>query len=112
MCFVVVPFSKAPADSQEVEIKTPGLPWRLSDKESTYNAREAGSIPGSGGSLEEEMASHSSILARRIPWTEEPGGLHTVHGVAESDTAKCTHRDKTQSLEVKQSVKQPPSRPY
>ena len=26
-------------------------------------------------SLEEGMATHSSILARRIPWTEEPGGL-------------------------------------
>ena len=25
--------------------------------------------------LEEEMAAHSSILAREIPWTEEPGGL-------------------------------------
>ena len=25
--------------------------------------------------LEKEMAAHSSILARRIPWTEEPGGL-------------------------------------
>ena len=32
------------------------------------------------------MATHSSILAWRIPWTEEPGGL-TVHGVArELDT--------------------------
>ena len=30
--------------------------------------------------LEEEMATRSSILAGRIPWTEEPGGL-TVHGV-------------------------------
>ena len=30
--------------------------------------------------LEEEMATHSSILAWRIPWTEEPGGLHIVHG--------------------------------
>ena len=27
-------------------------------------------------SLEEEMAAHSSIVAWRIPWTEEPGGLH------------------------------------
>ena len=27
--------------------------------------------------LEEDMATHSSILAWRIPWTEEPGGLHT-----------------------------------
>ena len=34
--------------------------------------------------LEEEMATHSSIVAWRIPWTEEPGGLHTVHGVAKS----------------------------
>ena len=33
--------------------------------------------------LEKEMATHSSILAWRIPWTEEPGGL-TVHGVANS----------------------------
>ena len=30
--------------------------------------------------LEEGMATHSSILARKIPWTEEPGGLQ-VHGV-------------------------------
>ena len=38
--------------------------------------------------LEKEMATHSSILAWEIPWTEEPGGL-TVQGVAEeSDTTK------------------------
>ena len=28
--------------------------------------------------LEKEMITHSSILARRIPWTEEPGGLQFV----------------------------------
>ena len=28
--------------------------------------------------LEEGMASHSSILARRVPWTEEPGGLQSM----------------------------------
>ena len=28
--------------------------------------------------LEKEMASHSSILAWKIPWTEEPGGLQSV----------------------------------
>ena len=44
---------------------------------STGDIRDAGSIPGSGGSLEKEMATHSSILAWRIPWTEEPGGLHS-----------------------------------
>ena len=29
-------------------------------------------------SLEKEMATHSSILAWRIPWTEEPGGLQSM----------------------------------
>ena len=33
------------------------------------------------------MATHSSILAWRIPWTEEPGGLQSM-GVTESDTTK------------------------
>ena len=28
--------------------------------------------------LEEEIATHSSILAWRIPWTEEPGGLQSI----------------------------------
>ena len=33
---------------------------------------------GREGSLEKEMATHSSILAWRIPWTEEPGGLQSM----------------------------------
>ena len=37
--------------------------------------RDVGSIPGLGRSLEEGMATHSSILAWIIPWIEEPGGL-------------------------------------
>ena len=36
--------------------------------------------------LEKEMATHSSTLAWKIPWTEELGKLHTVHGVAKSQT--------------------------
>ena len=35
--------------------------------------------------LEEEMATHSSILLWEIPWTEEPGGA-TVYGVTKSQT--------------------------
>ena len=35
--------------------------------------------------LEEEMAPHSSTLAWKIPWTEEPGGA-TVHGVSKRQT--------------------------
>ena len=42
--------------------------------------------PGGEDPLEEEMAMHSSILAWRISWTEEPGELHTVHGVSKSGT--------------------------
>ena len=37
--------------------------------------------------LEKEMTTHSSILAWRIPWTEEPGGLQSM-GSQESDTTK------------------------
>ena len=38
------------------------------------------------GPLEKGMATHSSILSWRIPWTEVPNGLHTIHGVAKSWT--------------------------
>ena len=37
------------------------------------------------GPLEEGMATHTSILAWRIPWAEGPGGA-TVHGVTKSQT--------------------------
>ena len=37
------------------------------------------------------MAPHSSALAWKIPWTEEPGGLQSVHGVAVSDTTERLH---------------------
>ena len=30
--------------------------------------------------LEKGMATHSSVLARRIPWSEEPGGLQSIMG--------------------------------
>ena len=42
------------------------------------NAGDMGSIPGSGGPLEEEMATYSSILAWEIPWTEGPGRLQSM----------------------------------
>ena len=44
-------------------------------KESACNAGDTGSIPGQEDPLEKEMATHSSILAWKIPWTEKPGGL-------------------------------------
>ena len=42
------------------------------------DVRDANSISESGRSLEEEMATQSSILARRIPWREEPGRLQSM----------------------------------
>ena len=57
------------------------------DKESACKAGDPGSIPGLG-SLEKGMATHSSVLAWRIPWTMELGGLHAVHSCKESDTAE------------------------
>ena len=50
-------------------------------KDTPVNAegiREAGSIPGSGRSPGGGHATHSSILAWRIPWTEEPGWLEST----------------------------------
>ena len=43
--------------------------------------------PGQEDPLEEEMLAHSSILAWKIPWTEEPGGLQFI-GCKESDVAE------------------------
>ena len=52
-----------------------GLPWWLSGKESACSSGDMGLIPDQKDSLEKGMAIHSSILAWRIPWTEEPCGL-------------------------------------
>ena len=42
------------------------------------NAGDVGSIPGSEDSLEEEMATHASILAWRISWAKELGWLQST----------------------------------
>ena len=42
------------------------------------DSRDAGSSLGHENPLEEEMATHSSILAQRIPWIEEPGGPQPI----------------------------------
>ena len=50
-----------------------GLPRWLSG-----NAEDAGAFLGWEDPPEEEMATHSSILAWKIPWTEKPGGLQSM----------------------------------
>ena len=47
-------------------------------KASAHDEGDPGSILGSEDPLEKEMATHSSILAWRIPWTEEPGRLQSM----------------------------------
>ena len=67
------------------------VPGGSDGKEHAYNAEDPGSILGSRIShLEKEMAIHSSILAWRIPWTEEPGG-DSPCGLKESDKTEHTH---------------------
>ena len=56
-----------------------GLPRRLSGKDSACDAGDIGDQSlGGEDPLEEEMATHSSALAWRIPCTEEPGGLQSM----------------------------------
>ena len=45
---------------------------------SAGDIRNMGLIPGSGRFMEEAMATHFSILAWRIPWTEETGGSQSM----------------------------------
>ena len=46
--------------------------------ENAGDVRDTVSIPGSGRSLKESTATHSSILAWRIPWTEDPAGSQST----------------------------------
>ena len=51
------------------------FPGGSDGKASVYNVGDLGSIPGSGRSPGGGMATHSTIFAWEIPWTEEPGGI-------------------------------------
>ena len=72
------PFSKSESELFELGLQIilsfPGC----SDGEPACNAGDPGSIPGLKISPEKGMAVYTSILATRIPWTEEPGGLQSI----------------------------------
>ena len=55
-----------------------GIPWCSVFKNPPANAEDMGSILRSGRSSEKEMATCPSILAWRVPWTQEPGGLQSM----------------------------------
>ena len=65
----------------------PGFPPTSVGKESACDAGDMVQLLGREDPLEKEMATHCSILAWRIPWTEEPGGLQSM-GWQESDTTE------------------------
>ena len=47
-------------------------------KNARVNAGDTGLVPGQVDSLEKEMATHSSVLAWEIPWTQEPDRLQSM----------------------------------
>ena len=53
------------------------FPGGSDGKVSAYSVGDRGSIPGQEDLLQKEMATHSSILAWKIPWTEKPDGLQS-----------------------------------
>ena len=55
-----------------------GFPGGSDIRNPSANAGDVGLFPGWGDPLEKEMATHSSILAWEIPWTEESGGLQST----------------------------------
>ena len=66
----------------------------LSGKESICNegfAGDVGFISELGNSLEEGMATHPSIHARKIPWTEEPGRLWSMESQRVEHTEETEH---------------------
>ena len=71
-----------------MHVKVLGFPVGSDSKESTCNAGDPSLTPGSGRSMEKGMATHFSIFAWRIPWTEEPGGLQPKGVAKESDTTE------------------------
>ena len=76
------------------------LPRWLSGKDFICQTGDEGSIPGSGRSPGEEMATHSSILAWEILWTEELGRLQSMglqrvrHDLAAKLTVVTFKKDK------------------
>ena len=75
-----------------------GFPGSSDGEESACNVGDLDSVPGLGRSpgegngnpllysCLENLVTHSSVLAWRIPWTEEPGRLYSPWGHKESDT--------------------------
>ena len=80
-------------DNKDRALPSRRLPWWLSSKESDALCETWVQPLGQEDPLEKDTAIHSSILAQRIPWTEEPGGLQSVGSqrVGDDWDTKHTH---------------------
>ena len=78
--------------ASQVALVVKNLPANAGD------VRDGCLIPGLGRSLEEEMTTHSSILAWRIPWTEEPGKLQSLRCKESDMTEVIEHAGRVSSL--------------
>ena len=78
-----------------------GFPGGSVVKNPPANARDAGSIPGWGRTPGEGNGNtlHTSILAWKIPWAEEPGGLQSMQlqRVGHNWETECVHTHKHQN---------------
>ena len=79
----------------------------LGGKESACNVETQVRFLGQEDPLEKRMATHSSILAWRIPWTEESGGLQCM-GSKESDTTEWLTFTFTRFLGMERESKELP----
>ena len=92
----ILPFSPV-YRSRPAELKTAqentfkDFPGGSDGKVSAYVAGDPGSIRGLGRAPRKGNGNHSTTLAWKIPWTDEPGRLHSPWGRKESDTTERLH---------------------
>ena len=67
-----------------------GFPGSSVGKESACSAGDLGSVLGWEDPLKKEMVNHSSILAWKIPWAEEPAGLQSMDCKESGTTERLT----------------------
>ena len=82
----------------EIEFSLFEFPGGSDGKASAHNAGDLGSIPGSEDPLEEEMATHSSTVAWKAPWMEQPNGLQSME-------AQRVGHDRATSLSLFQRIR-------
>ena len=77
----------------ELSIQPMGFPGDSVVKNPFAKAGDLGSIPGSGRSLEEEMATHPRIPGWEIPLTEKGGRLQSIVFAKSQTTLRCKESD-------------------